>query len=269
VKGSYLYCIREKPEKNSLLSTKGIDGKGEVSILSYRQLEAVVSKVSLEEFASEEIQKKAQEDLNWIKEKAIVHEKVIEEAMREKDKLLSLIPMRFGTIFKEEAKLKEMLEKDYLKIKKALNRVQGKQEWSVKVYLKNKKKFEQVIKEKNEAIKRKQKEITSLSEGMAFFIEEELKETISKEVDKELNKFVKTFFESLKKYAVASVKGKILSKELAGRPEPMVLNAIYLISEEKIGDFKKEAEELNRKMLAEGFYLEYSGPWPPYNFASY
>jgi len=269
VKGSYLYCIREKPEKNSLFSTKGIDGKGAVSTLAYRQLEAVVSKVSLEEFASEEIQKKAQEDLNWIKEKAIVHEKVIEEAMRQKDRLLSLIPMKFGTIFKEEGRVKETLHKDYAKIKETLNRVQGKQEWSVKVYLKNKKKFEQVIKEKNEAIKRKQKEITSLPEGMAFFIEEELKETISKEMDKELNKFVKAFFESLKEHAVASVKGKILSKDLTGRPEPMVLNAIYLIAEEKIEDFKKEAEELNRKMLAEGFYLEYGGPWPPYNFVSY
>jgi len=269
VKGSYLYCIREKPEGNSLFSTKGIDGKGAVSTLSYHQLEAVVSKVPLEEFASEKIQKKAQEDLNWIKEKAIVHEKVIEEAMRQKDRLLSLIPMRFGTIFKEERRVKETLHKDYAKIKEILNRIQGKQEWSVKVYLKNKKKFEQVIKEKNEAIKRKQKEITSLSEGMAFFVEEELKETISKEMDKELNKFVKAFFESFKKHAVASVKGKILSKDLTGRPEPMVLNAIYLIAEEKIGDFKKEAEELNRKMLAEGFYLEYGGPWPPYNFVSY
>jgi len=269
VKGSYLYCIREKPQKNSLFSTKGIDGKREVSTLAYRQLEAVVSKVSLEEFASEEIQKKAQEDLNWIKEKAIAHEGVIEEAMREKDKLLSLIPMRFGTVFKEETKLKEMLEKDYSKIKKALDRIQGKQEWSVKVYLKNKKKFEQVVKEKNEAIRRKQKEITSLPEGMAFFVEEELRETICKEMDKELNKFVKAFFESFKKYAAASVKGKILSKDLTGRPGPMVLNAIYLIAEEKVGDFKKEAEELNRKILAERFYLEYSGPWPPYSFVSY
>jgi len=269
VEGSYLYCIREKPEDTSLFSTKGIGGKGEVFTLAYRQLEAVVSKVFLEEFASEEIQKKAREDVNWIKEKAIAHEKVIEEAMREKDKLLCLIPMRFGTIFKEEAKLKEMLEKDYLKIKKALNRIQGKQEWSVKVYLKNKKKFEQVIKKKNEAIERKEREMTSLPEGMAFFIEEELKETVSKEMEKELNKFVETFFESFRKHALASAKGKILSKDVTGRREPMVLNAIYLITKEKIEDFKKETEELNGKIRAEGFSLEYSGPWPPYDFVSY
>ncbi len=261
----YLYCIREKTE-NVSFSTKGIDGKGEVFSLPYRELEAVVSKVPLEEFGSEEVQKKAQEDLKWIKEKAVTHAKIIEEAMRKDDKILSLIPMRFGTIFKEEARLEETLNKNYSKIKEVLERIQGKEEWSVKAYLKDRKKFEDAIKEKNEAIKEKEKEIADLDEGMAFFMEEELKEVTSKEADKELNNIVETLFESLKKHAVGSVKSRILEKELTGRREPMVLNAAYLILEEKIEAFKKEVENLNQEMQAKGFCLEYSGPWPAYNF---
>ncbi len=268
MEGLYLYCIREKTD-TPCFSTRGIDGKGEVFTIVYREVEAVVSKISLEEFASEEIQKKAQEDLNWIKEKAVTHERVIEEAMRENDKILSLIPMRFGTIFKERARLEETLNKDYLKIREVLDRIRGKQEWSVKVYLKEREKFEQVIKEKNETIKEKEKEIASLPEGMAFFMEEELKDVISKEVEKELNNIVEVLFEGLGKQAVASVKCKILGKELTGRREPMVLNAAYLISEEKIEDFKKAAEALNQQIQANGFCLEYSGPWPAYNFSSY
>src|SRR3989304_8555245 len=99
--GLYLYCIREK-SGTPCFSIKGIDEKGEVFALIHRELEAVVSEVSLEEFGSGEIQKKAQEELKWIKEKAVAHEKVIEEAMRKNDKILSVIPMRFGTIFKDE-----------------------------------------------------------------------------------------------------------------------------------------------------------------------
>ena len=146
MEGLYLYCIREKTDTHCF-SAKGIDEKGEVFIIPFRKLEAVVSKVSLEEFASEEIQKKAQEDLNWIKEKGIAHEKVIEEAMRKDDKVLSLIPMRFGAIFKEKERLEETLNKDYPGIREVLDRIRGKQEWSVKVYLKDRQKFEQVIKE--------------------------------------------------------------------------------------------------------------------------
>jgi len=267
MEGLYLYCIRRRIDASSPFSTKGIDEKGEVFVIPFRELETVVSRVSIEEFASEEIEKKAQEDLSWIKEKALTHEKVIEEAMRKDDKILSLIPMRFGTIFKEKAGLEGTLGGDYSKIKEVLNRIRGKQEWSVKIYLKDRGKLEQVIKEKNKAIKEKEKEIASLPEGMAFFMEEELKEVVSKEADKELNNIVEVLFEGLKKQAVDAKKCKILQKELTGRREPMVLNAAYLISEEKIEDFKKAAEALNQQIQANGFCLEYSGPWPAYNFS--
>jgi hypothetical protein len=269
MEGLYLYCIREKIEDAPVISERGIDRNGEVFTLAYRELEAVVSKVSLEEFKSEEIQKKAKEDLSWIREKALVHEKVIEEAMRRDDKILSLIPMRFGIIFKDRERLEKTLSQDYSSIKEVLERIKDKQEWSVKVYLKDRKKIEQMIKEKSEVIKEKEKEIASLSEGMAFFMEEELKDVISEEMDKELNKIVEDLFKSIGKHAVASVRNKVLEKDLTGRREPMVLNLACLIPKEKIENFKKEAEGLNQELQAKGFYLEYSGPWPVYNFSSY
>ena len=269
MEGLYLYCIREKTEDAPVFSERGIDGKGEVFTLDCRELEAVVSKVFLEEFTSEEIQKKAQEDMSWIKEKAIIHEKIIEEAMKVDDKVLSLIPMRFGIIFKDRERLEKTLNEDHQSIKGVLERIKDKQEWSVKVYLKDRKKIEQVIKEKNEVIKEKEKEMASLSEGMAFFMEEELKDIMSEEMDKELNNIAEDLFESLSKQAVASVKNKILDKELTGRREPMILNLACLIPGEKIENFKKEAESLNQEIQTKGLYLEYNGPWPVYNFTSY
>jgi len=269
MEGLYLYCLREKIKNSPAISAEGIDGKGEVFTLPFRKLEAVVSKISLEEFGSSEIQKKAQENLSWIKEKALIHEKVIEEAMRKNGKVLSPIPMRFGIIFKEEAKLKETLSKDYSRIKEVLERIEGKQEWSVKLYLKDRKKLEQEIKKGNKIIKEKEKEIASLPEGMGYFMEEELKEVISEEVEKKLANIQNLIFENLKKHTAESVKNKILGKELTGRLEPMILNVSYLIPEKKVKDFKEEAEELNQKMQAKGLDLEYTGPWPAYNFSSY
>jgi len=267
--GLYLYCIREKTESASAFSTKGIDGEGEVFVLPNNEFEAVVSKVPLDEYDSEAVQNKAQEDLGWVKEKAVSHEQAIEEAMKENDKILSVIPMRFGTIFRDEERLKETINKDYSKIKKVLERIKGKQEWSIKVYLKDKKTFEGIIKEKNETIRDKEKEIADLPEGMAFFMEEELREVISKEADRELNNIVDALFESLAKQSVDSIKNNILEKELTGKSEPMILNLAYLIPEEKVEDFKKDAENLNQEIQAKGFYLEYNGPWPAYNFTLY
>jgi hypothetical protein len=269
MKGLYLYCLREKTEGSCPIVTKGINGKGRVFTVPYNELEAVVSDVSWEEFNSEEVQRKAREDLSWIKEKCIAHERVIEKAMQRNDRLLSVIPMRFGTIFKGKARLEENLEKDYPKIKKVLERIRHKQEWGVKVYLKDKKRFEQMIKEKNEAIKQKEKEIASLPEGIAFFMEEEIGEIIAQETKKELNSTVNGLFEKFAKKSAASVKNRILEKELTGKDEPMVLNAAYLVSKEKIDSFKREIEKVKKQMNGTGFYLEYSGPWPAFNFTSY
>ncbi len=266
MEGLYLYCIREKTENAPEISIKGIDEEGETYTLLFRDLEAVVSRVSLEEFASEEIQRKAQEDLNWIKEKALIHEKVVEEAMRKNGKILNLIPMRFGTIFQDKVRLEETLKKNYSRVEEVLERIRGKEEWSMKLYLGDRERFEQTIKKNNETIVEKERDIASLPEGMAFFVEEELKELISRELEKELNNIIEDLFESLKKQAVTAVKSKILGKDLIVRQEPMVLNAAYLVLEEKMEDFKKDAEDLNHKMQEKGFFIEYSGPWPAYNF---
>ena len=51
--GLYLYCLRESAPGYLAAPTKGIDGNGEVLVLPFRDLEAIVSEVALEAFASE------------------------------------------------------------------------------------------------------------------------------------------------------------------------------------------------------------------------
>jgi hypothetical protein len=266
MKGLYLYCIRENTKGAETFSTMGIDGKGEIYTIIYNKVEAVVSRVLLEEFLSEEIQRKAREDLKWIKEKAIAHEKIIEEAMRKNGKFSSLIPMKFGTIFRNRTNLEETLRREYHWIKDAFDRIRYKKEWCVKVYLMDRGKFEAVVRMGNKKIEEMEKELASLPEGMAFFMEEELKEVITGECDRELNTIAEVLLERLGMHASAFTRCRILEKEITGRCEFMLLNAAYLIPDEKEEDFKKDAGRLNQEILTKGFYLEYSGPWPAFNF---
>ena len=89
----YLYCLREPsrcgrdkagtaPENCFALSgikSQGVNGKEGVIIRAFDGIEAVVSDVNTDDFG--EMQKKAQEDIHWIREKALAHEMVVEEAM--------------------------------------------------------------------------------------------------------------------------------------------------------------------------------------------
>ena len=266
--GLYFYCIREKTEDPSPFRTRGIDGKREIFTIIHHELEAVVSRVPLLRFTSEEIRKKALEDLNWIKEKAVIHEDVIEEAMRGADGLVDVIPMRFGIIFKDKAGLRETLERDYTKMRRLLNRIRGKQEWSVKIYLMDGERFEVMVKEGNEELRLKEKEIASMPEGMAYFMEEELKEIVCNEVNKELDKVLDNLFGKLGEEAAESAKTKILDREMTGKAERMVFNAAFLVHGDKVDSFKKTLEGISEDLTTKGIHLEYSGPWPPFNFAN-
>ena len=188
--GLYLYCVRKRTEDPSPFRAGGIEGERAIFTIVHGELEAVVSRVSLLKFTSVEIRKKAREDLDWIREKALIHEDVVEEAMRGVDGLVNVIPMRFGTIFKDEAGLKETLDRNYAKMRGLLHKIQGKQEWNVKIYLMDEERFELTVKENNEDIRLKEQEIASMPEGMAYFMEEELKETVRHEVNKELDAIV-------------------------------------------------------------------------------
>ena len=259
MKGFYFYCIIS--ESVLELSTEGIGG-GKVFIMPYQDLKAVVSEVSLEEFSSEEIQNKAQEDVNWIREKAQNHQKVIEEAMA----MGPVIPMQFGVIFKTKEKLEETLSSHYEQFKQSLQKLAGKQEWGVKAYM-NRKVFEEFLEKGSEEVLAKKKEAESLPKGMAFFAKKQAVSQIGEVREKELDKITGEIYESLSQLADSFNKAKILEKDFTGRIEEMILNCFYLIEESKLAQFQKKVEELKEKYNPIGIEVEMSGPWPSYHFA--
>jgi hypothetical protein len=264
--GLYLYCVREKTEGSSTFQTKGIDGKKGIFTIIHGDLEAVVSRVSLSEFALGETEGKTAEDLNWIREKAMIHEGVIEEAMKDGDRSKSVVPMRFGTVFKGKAGLKETFDRDSARMRMLLSRIQGKEEWSVKIYLMDNVRYELTVREESEEIRSKEKEIASMPEGIAYFMEEELNEAIRKEAHNELDRTLRMVFTELGKGAAEAVKTKILDPEMTGKPVKMVSNAAFLVRADKAASFKRAVEAMGSELGTKGLLLEYSGPWPSYSF---
>jgi predicted protein tyrosine phosphatase len=266
--GVYLYCVREKTEGGKPVCVIGLDGRRRTFGVFHGEMEAVVSHVSLEEFGAEEIRKKAKEDLEWIKEKALAHQAVVQEAFRADDVTRNVIPASFGTIFGSTERVHEALRENYSRMAETLARLRGRQEWSVKAYVMDRLKLEQTAREKAPAIRHKEVEMASVPEGMAFFMEEELKEILAREADRALGDIAETVHQALKVHADDGVRTKILGKELTGKPDPMVLNAAYLVHEQNVRAFEKNIGALIAAIRANGLYLECSGPWPAYTFSS-
>jgi len=265
MKGLYLYgiCPSVKTKKLSDEDISESIGGGKVFRIPCQDIEAIVSEVSLKEFGSEELQKRAAEDLEWIKEKALTHERVIETAMNNSNGLI--IPMKFGAIFKDKASLVGSLKRDYLKFKNLLWSLQGKEELSVKIYCKSEL-LENEIKKNSPAIRSKLEEIKSLPAGRQYFLEEEINEMAKREARNSINNYVSLFLVGLKGLAEELKENKILGKELTRKNNPMVFNAAFLVKKEKVEKFQGEIQKLQVEYDKIGFIFESSGPWPPYNF---
>lgn len=252
----YLYCVIDK---SSLL--EGPESLGEDLYSIYHEgLYAVVSRVKESEF-SEDNFKKNLESLNWVKEKATLHEKVIEKIM----KTATVIPFKFGTIFKSEDNLKAMLVEHRDELKENLKSLEGKEEWGVKLYCDLDRLREVLLKEDND-LAGIDKDITSSPPGRAFFLKKKKEELLDKSLNKKLNEYGRDSFEGLKAGSLEARLNRLLPREVTDRKDEMILNSAFLIRKDNVGNFISIVNALKSLYGNKGLFLDCTGPWPPYNF---
>jgi len=244
-----------------------MSGDEQIQIIPYMELEAITSEVSIEEFSSAEIQKKAEEDLEWIRGKAQIHEEVIEKAMKPGiSTVVPVIPMQFGVIFRTREKLKETLYENLEKFRESLKFLAGREEWGVKVYM-DEKVFEEFLEKENEELLVHKKEAEALPKGLAFFAKKKAAYKIEEIKERELTKLIREINESLASSAVSLKKAKILEKDFTLLSNDMIMNGFYLIDETQQTGFREKTEEFRRRLNPIGIEIEITGPWPSYHFA--
>jgi len=310
----YLYCLREPsrcgrdkagtaPENSRIcpaprvargessgIKSQGVNGKEGVSIRAFDGIEAVVSEVNFDDFG--EMQKKAQEDIHWIKEKALAHEMVVEEAMGLSANVVAgvgdpgpacaeaasagrpaslspVIPVKFGVIFNNDERLAKVINEQAAAIMAAFDRIRAKQELSVKLFLKDNQKFKDQVREQSEKLSEKSNTLAALPAGMAYFMEEEFNGEVERECSRMLDEEAMKTFDELKTFAAEATLVKILDNKLTGRSERMILNSAYLVANNRLPEFEKAIAIMREKLAERGFLLEQGGPWPAYHFTEF
>ncbi|MFJ7290436.1 GvpL/GvpF family gas vesicle protein [Streptomyces collinus] len=71
----------------------------------------------------------------------------------------------------------------------------------------------------------------------------------------------------LRRHAVAATRHRPQSEQLTGRSVPQLLNAAYLVDDERRAEFVRAVGELARDARRSAVEVTMSGPWVPYSFA--
>ncbi len=252
----YLYCVSQKEP-----IFKDLD-LGNIYSICHSGLYAVVSKVSEDEFGQENL-KRNLANLEWIKEKAGIHEKVIEGIMKN----TCVIPFKFATIFNTEDNLKTMLGQHLEEFKDILKKLEDKEEWGVKIYA-GLEKLKGSLSQEDKELLNIDKEINSASPGKAFLLKKKKEELLNTVMNKKLNEYGQYSFERLSQYAIEKRINKLLPKEVTERNDEMILNSAFLINKDKVENFLNIVEHLRTKYTDKGLFFDCTGPWPPYNFTT-
>jgi len=252
----YLYCVTKDKPSSYNFEDLGI----KIHPVYFQGTYAVVSRVSPDDF-SEDSLKKHLADMGWVEKNIRLHEKVIEEIMKDQ----AVLPFKFGTVFENEANVEKLLKTNNAEFKAVLAGLDGKEEWGLKIYC-GSEYFKDALCRGNERITEIDKEITAAGKGKAFFLKKKKDEIIKDIINEKISEYTKDCFKRLKITAVDTKINNMLPKEVTEKKEDMVLNAAFLINKNKVGDFVNLVEELRTKYTDQGFFFDCTGPWPPYNF---
>ncbi len=127
--GWYVYCVTSA-DGPAIPELSGVDPAHPVTALRDGNLVAVVSPVPLDDFDEDRLREHLA-DMAWLERTARRHEEVL-DAVRA---LRTVIPMRLCSIYRDESGVRAMLARESEGLKQALERLEGKAEWGVKVFV--------------------------------------------------------------------------------------------------------------------------------------
>ncbi len=240
--GRYVYGIVESKESTTF-GKIGIGGQGDmVYTVNYQDIAAVVSKTSVYIF-------------DPTRENALAHEHVIETVMKN----FTIIPMSFGTVFRTDDDIREVLKSIYTSLKDVLHQMAGKLEFGLKVNWDR----DQIVEElthAEEEIRQFHEEITRKHLQSTYLARMQLGRMIDKALVERSSQYVREIYEALRSVCVASRDNQPIG-------DKMIMNAAFLVERHREAEFDQVVNKIARK-YGKRLKFKYTGPWPPYNFVN-
>ena len=239
--GKYVYCI-VRSDRQREFGAIGIGGGQRVYTVAFHDLAAVVSDTAVVIY-------------DPTRENVLAHEFVNETVMKEH----TVIPMAFGTVFRSEDDVTELLRSTYQAFSDVLEKMQDKIEFGLKV-LWDREKVIANIERENDEIRRLKDEISRHTASSTYFARMQLGRLIDSALEEVGQRYVNDIHDQIKRVAVASRSNKPIG-------DRMILNAAFLVDRAQEQLFDERVKETSRK-YEELLTFKYSGPWPPYNFVN-
>lgn len=243
VSGTYVYCV--VPTENAPSESTGlgpaIDGSTPVRTVREDGLTALVSDALRPEYDPSRANIGA-------------HERIVREAFDRGD----VLPMRFGTVARNDGSVESFLREKHQDLAKSLEQLHGRTELALKVSWSDRDAILREILAEDETIRQLRDEIAARPESethdQRVALGRRTTEALEQKRDAERDRIV----ERLRAKAIDVDVHRLLS-------ETMVVNAAFLIDRAEIAAFDEAVSALGSEESGR-LTVKYVGPLPPYSF---
>ncbi|WP_333738296.1 GvpL/GvpF family gas vesicle protein [Streptomyces sp. IBSBF 2806] len=241
----YVYAVCRPFGAPLQTALKGVAGDPP-RLLGHRGLIAVVSHVPEGDFAEAPLHRHL-EDLDWLTETARAHQQVIDALTA----VTTPLPLRLATVFRDDSGVRVMMEEREADFLRTLDRLEGRVEWGVKVYV-----------EREPAVP---SETTAKpASGRDYLRQRRMQSRAHEDSWQRAERFAGRLHATLSAHADGARLHAPQNSALSKAPGQNVLNAAYLVPRAESEEF---VELVDRTKGEEpGMRVELTGPWAAYSF---
>lgn len=251
--GRYMYAITRGSVEGALGAVRGLRGEP-LDLVEHHGLVAVVSTVDLDEFGEDGLRRNL-EDLQWLEEVARAHDAVIQAVAAAGP----TAPLRLATICLDDAGVRARLDEWHHALVQALDRVEGRFEWSVKA-------FSHAGGVEADVSETGASSSTGKGAGLAYLQRKRDLTARRLQAEERAVETAEAVHAVLSQHSVASRRLPSQDPRLTGHTGQMTLNGAYLVPAEDGDAFAATAQALSEEHP--DAHLVIGGPWPPYSFAT-
>ena len=259
--GLWAYCVA-RSEAGLPTEAASVDPAGGLELVVHAGLSALVSPVPMSEFGTDALTRNLN-DLEWLEQVARRHEAVLDDALG----AATIVPLRLCTIYRDADGVRRMLEEERPQLESALDRLEGREEWGVKLLADPSALFAAARGRSAEADEL-ERSLEGSTEGGAYMVRRRLERQLSEEAHVLGAELAEDVHARLQDWSDAAVLNAPQNRGLSGHEGEMLLNGAYLVAGAKVGRLRELVEQLAERHRDLGVRIELTGPWPPYNFVS-
>lgn len=245
----YVYAVC-RPFGTPLQSQLTGVGGAPPALLRHHGLIAVVSQVPAADFCEEAL-KAHLEDLDWLAATARAHQGVIDALTT----VTTPLPLRLATVFRDDSAVRTMIETREDDFRGILDRLEGRVEWGVKLYLEPRPEPEPAVPAPVGA---------RPASGRDYLRRRRQSTHAQEEQWQHAEAFARSLHERLSRHAEDSRLHAPQNPALSTGPGRNVLNAAYLVPRAHSEEFVELVDRT--KDEAPGIRVELTGPWAAYSF---